>query len=312
MKTKEALFHKWNGLAHQLSAFTRIDPLHPLELFIGHDELGRKTLLLVSDTEVPPLPSSRSIQVSIRQRHDSRWAVSFTLVTVEQEDVFVHLCFDLIKSSRACAHGWTGTEYVISRYLKWLKLMQHQSSGLMGEEAQKGLIGELQFVLGSISEGVPAGEIISAWLGPDGGDRDFVLPSGWFEIKTVGVASATITISSLDQLDAPPPGQLVVYRVDRTAPGDRGSFSLNEKVAEVAVALGGDASAVEQFESKLKFGMGYLERKEYDIQHYRLSAHQRYAVDASFPKLTRSQVVAQIVASRYDLSLAALEEWLIP
>lgn len=309
MLTSEGLLSRWNGLPEQNGGFARVDSVHPLELYIGYEGSAQRVLLVISRTEPEQLPSSKSVEVQIRKRLDGRWAVLFRLVRKEQEEVYLQLCSDLIESSRLQTVGRKGELYLFDRYKRWHRLMERQADGLLSESSRKGLVGELLFLQDVLSTRMSARDAVAGWMGPEKGDRDFVYPSGWHEIKAVGSAAVTVSISSLEQLDAPPPGELVVYLLDRTAPGDGAGISLNSMVNQVRETIGPDPDAKELFETKLTFDFGYLYHREYDSPLYRLSGLRRYTVDDQFPRLTKDSVPSQVVKTKYDLSLSSLEDW---
>jgi len=308
MLTSESLLARWNGLSTMVGGYTRVDPVHPLELYLGYEAISQKSLLLISNLEPSPLPSSKSILVGVGKRNDGKWALTFRLIRNEQEEVFIQLCCDLIEASRLQCNNANGVEFVLDRYRRWHKLMEHQGSGLLSEAAQKGLLGEILFLQRILASGMPALDAVSGWIGPEGADRDFVFPDGWHEIKAEGASAMTVVISSLQQLDASPPGELVVFFVDRTAPGERHSFSLNDKINEVQATLQSVPTARDLFDSKL-LGHGYVALREYDAQRYRLDGTRRYSVDARFPCLMKTNVPPQVAAATYEISLIALEDW---
>lgn len=308
MVSSEQLRERWQRFSAQVGGYSRIDAIHPLELYIGYDSLThQQTLLLISDVDPGQVPSSKSIHVGGGKRLDGRWAVTFSLIRDEQEEVFLQLCCDLIESSRSA--GRSGATFLLERYRRWHKLMQHEGSQLLSQAARKGLVGELIFLQRIINSGISAFDAVSGWVGQEGADRDFVFPWGWHEIKTVGSSAMTVTISSLQQLDAPSPGELVVLHVDLGAPGETGGFSLNEKVNELEALLRTTPAALDLFSDKLFFDRMYLPLSEYDHQRYRMKGLSRYSVDDNFPRLTVKTVPTQIPAANYELSLAAIEPW---
>lgn len=306
--TNEALRSRWDALSAEVGGYTRIDSVHPLELYIGFEASAQRSLLLISGNEPSQVPSSRSILVNVGQRGDGRWAITFRLILLEQEAVFIQLCCDLIEASRHQPSADSGAEFVLSRYRRWHRLMEHQGTGLLSEPARRGLLGELLFLQRVLAAGLLPLDALNGWIGPAGADRDFVYSDGWHEIKAVGASATEVTISSLEQLDAPPPGELVVFFIEATAPEEQGSFSLNGKVNELRLSVEDVPAALEQLDAKL-LDIGYIALREYDQQHYRIQGIRRYVVDAAFPRLTRANVRHEISGVAYTISLNALESW---
>jgi len=308
MLSSDELLEQWNGLSHHSSGYVRIDGIHPLDWYLGHEEINQKSLLLVCHDKPGKTPSSKSILTSTGRRGDGNWALVFRLIRDEHEDVFIRFACDLIESSREQLNNRAGINFVINRYKQWAKLMEQQSSVLLGESERKGLLGELIFLQKCLYEGITCLEAVSSWMGPEGADQDFIFSSRWYEIKTVGIGSKTFSISSLEQLNAPPPGELVLYYIDKTAPRSAGAFTLLGKVSEIKETLKDDPTAKELFITKL-LQYGFIDLKDYEEFWYRQEGSNTFEVDYRFPKLTRGNVPVQVTAASYDISIHAIANW---
>lgn len=307
--TPELLEKQWSSINYTDGGFLQIDTQHPLEWHIGYQSISQRTLLLVCNTEVGSIESSKSMIVSRRRREsDNRWTLSFELLRNEQQGVFSILCCDVIEYSRQVSTEAEALKLVIGRYKQWNKLLETQRSGLMDEHRRKGLLGELLFLEQQITLADSSLAAIQGWVGADGADQDFIYTDGWFEIKSVGASAVSVTISSLEQLDCADNGELVIKRIDKTAPEKAGAFSLNDVVRRISSILIGNPEALDLFHSKLS-AYGYIDLKEYSEQKFFCSSTQRYLVDESFPKLTRANVPAQISALHYELDLLSLTGW---
>lgn len=310
MLSSDILLERWNRIAHHSNGYVRIDATHPIEWNIGYENLNQKSLLLITEYEPNDLPSSKSIQVTIAQRVDSKWAVSFRLIRLEQEEVYINLCYDIIESSRKQTDCIEGIEYIQNRYLNWTKLMELQKNGLLSENEKKGLIGEILYLQQLISNGAEPLKAIESWIGPEGADQDFVDENGWHEIKALGIGAKSITISSLEQLNVCQPGELILYFVDKTAPNEPSAFSLLTLIHSTRDLVKHNNKAFELINRKL-LQYGYIDVSEYEKQFYRLSDTKRYRVDELFPKLVKSNVPSQIISASYQISLQSLENWKI-
>ena len=307
--TPEILEKQWNSISYTDGGFLQIDTQHPLEWYIGYQSISQRTLLLVSDVAIEAIESSKSLIVSRRRREtDDRWTLSFELLRNEQQSVFAILCSDVIEHSRSAACEVDALELVINRYKQWSKLLESQRSGLMDEHRRKGLLGELLFLEKRIAISDNSLSAIRGWVGADGADQDFMYPDGWFEVKSIGVSTTSVTISSLEQLDCLDAGELVIQRIDKVAPDKAGAFSLNDVVCRISASLVGDAEAIDLFRAKLS-AYGYIDLQEYSEQKYYHTGTAKYRVDESFPKLTAKNIPTQIVSAHYELNIPSLTSW---
>lgn len=307
--TPEILEKQWSSIRYMDGGFLRIDTDHPLEWHIGYQSISQRTLLLVCDEEIAAIESSKSMIVSRRRREsDNRWTLSFELLRNEQQGVFAILCCDVIEHSRSADTEAEALKLVISRYKQWSKLLETQHSGLMDEHSRKGLLGELLFLEQRITSAGSLFAVIQGWVGPDGADQDFIYTDGWFEIKSTGASAVSVTISSLEQLDCADDGELVIKRIDKAAPDKAGAFSLNDVVQRISSILIGDVDALDLFRSKLS-SYGYIDLQEYSDKKYFCCGTERYRVDNSFPKLTKTNIPAQVSALHYELDLPSLAGW---
>jgi len=89
----------------------------------------------------------------------------------------------------------------INRIYAWLSFMSKGEREL-SQEAELGLIGELEVILSLISLNLPISEVLNAWKGPLDGLKDFEMGSGAIETKsTLSNQGFVAKINSLEQLD---------------------------------------------------------------------------------------------------------------
>ncbi|WP_392561779.1 PD-(D/E)XK motif protein [Orbus sturtevantii] len=308
--TPEVLQRQWDSISYKDGGFLQIDIQHPLEWHIGYLSICQRTLLVVCNIEIDACESSKSIAVSRRRREtDNRWLLTFELLRDEQQDVFTILCNDIIEHSRMAADEKEALILVINRYRQWGRLLELQKSGLMDERVQKGLLGELLFLEQHMDNVDSVLNAVQGWSGAEAADQDFMYSDGWYEVKSIGASAASVTISSLEQLDCKDSGELVIMRIDKVAPDRIGAISLNEVVYRISNKLFSHVEALNLFQNKLT-AYGYMDLQEYSEQKYHYSTMQRYRVDASFPRLTSHSVPTEIISLCYELSLPSLTGWL--
>ena len=307
--TPEILEKQWNSISYTNGGFLQIDTQHPLEWYIGYQSISQRTLLLVSDAEIGSIESSKSLIISRRRREiDKRWTLSLELLRNEQQGVFAILCCDVIEHSRSAANEKEALKLVISRFKQWSKLLESRRNSLMDEQHRKGLLGELLFLEKRIAVSDTALSAVQGWVGANGADQDFIYADGWFEIKSVGVSTTSVTISSLEQLDSIDIGELVIQRIDKSAPNKVGAISLNDVARRISEMLINDTEAINLFRAKLS-AYGYIDLPEYSEQKYFYTGTLRYKVNESFPKLTEKNVQKQIISAHYELNIPSLSHW---
>lgn len=309
MNTYEELRQKWDSINYYEGGSLQLTVEHPLNWYVRYAARDQKSIVIVSDTPADRILSSKSIDATCNLRKDGKYAISFTLVNKEQEDVFIAMSSDIIEFSRIERSPQNALKRVLHRYTAWLKLLDHKRNVLLSPNAQKGLLAELIFLKGKIENGIEPSKAISGWVGPDGADQDFVYDDGWHEVKATGASSSQITISSVEQLDNPQVGELVVYRIDKCAPAYVNAITLYAMVHKIFEMLSSNNIGIMD-EFILKLGSaGYIDMQEYDKQSFTVSSRHSYLVNDTFPRIARSALPVEIVNAEYQLDLPSLSPW---
>lgn len=304
MKIDE-LKNKWDSVPASTSSYQRVDNEHILDLFIGKDCDNLREIMIISNSEPAKIKSSKSIEVIKGERADGRWAIQIKLLNKDQEEVFTHLCWDLIELSRKAKTITSGVEIVIARFLKWQKLMEG-GSDILSDEVIKGIIGELMYAKKVLFGKYSWDIIFSAWLGPDGADKDFVFDDTWSEIKAIKTGKTSVGISSMEQLSSNVVGTLVVATVDQTSSVDTSGFSFASLINEFKELLKSSPSALFDFEDKI-FQLGYIDRKEYYEKYYVFYGFRFFKVDNNFPKMTRETIPKEIIKVKYEIAISEIK-----
>lgn len=305
---EEELRQKWNSIDYYDGGSLRLAIPHALEWYVRYASENQKSIVIVSEIPANNITSSQSIDAVCSQRRDGKYAISFTLVDHGQEDVFISMSSDIISYSKDETTINAALTKVLRRYAQWLKLLEYKRSTLLSTNAQKGLIAELAFLNETIDRGMNPVDALAGWVGPDDADQDFVYPDGWHEIKAAGASSTMITISSVEQLDSDPPGELVVYRIDKCAPAHSGAVTLYQLVHTLLSKLFLTPSTIDVFMLKLA-SVGYIDMKEYDNLYFVISAKKHYEVNDTFPKLCRANLPTEISNAEYQIDLPSIASW---
>ncbi len=298
---------KWEDFRNQKGYMQRIDPSHPMDFFIGINEKGYDQLALITTIEPAQMKSSKALEVEKNKRKDGKWATQIASVEIDNQGIFAKLCVDLVEVSYNIQSEKEGLNKVAARFLAWQKLFAtiHDTLPI---SVLKGLLGEIRFAQYLINKGVSKDDVLQAWQGPDGADRDYVLNDRWFEIKSIATGKDKVTISSLNQLEASSRGFLVIINVDESSKTDSDACSVAEEVKRMREILNDAPEATKLFEEKL-ISLGYIDKTAYEDIFFRVGDANYYQVDDGFPRLITDNVPLEIVAVRYDLSLVGIAPW---
>lgn len=286
--------------------FKRVDDKHPLDIYIGTDNLSRPTLFTISETEPSGIISSQIINVTTGLRRDNLWGISFTLTDNSFEDIFSCFCNDIIESSRSITDKTSGVEFICDRYQKWQDMLSKQKGELLSLSSIKGLIGELYFLKEFIIPKYGQKVAIDSWIGPEKADQDFVCPNTWYEVKATVSGAEHVSITSIEQLDVEESGELVIIYLDKTSTTDKNGLTLNSLYQEIDNILKND-----ELKSKLSgilLQHGYFPRPEYDEPAFKFSHMERFRVDKNFPCLRRKKIPEAVTETGYYISIPAIKK----
>ena len=182
----------------------------------------------------------------------------------------------------------------------WRQFLRDRRDGLSRSETI-GLIGEL-LVLERLLAAVPG--VLPSWQSPDDGLHDFESNGHALEVKTGLGPSSSITISTLDQLDATGLRQLDLLHVRLVdAPGGR---CLRDIVSAIDGMLPDDATRRAFENALLRRGL----MPDDDAARLTPRVQQRsidaYSITDGFPRLIRANLPLAITEATYTLDVRAI------
>ncbi|WP_309860532.1 PD-(D/E)XK motif protein [Leifsonia sp. 1010] len=159
----------------------------------------------------------------------------------------------------------------------------------LSDEAQIGLLGELLLAEHSLRT-LSADDVMSAWLGPDREEHDFVFLSFDAEVKTTRSEQRIHLINSVTQLEPTPGRPLYMLSIQVTAAGGaKQGSTLGEHIAAIRRLL--DRRLIRAFESRLEsLGWRESDADEYPKQWVLRTPPRAYLVDDCFPAITSSRL----------------------
>ncbi|WNY22735.1 hypothetical protein MmiHf6_00200 [Methanimicrococcus hongohii] len=310
MTTFEDFFKKWNNLSKEKSEI-RVDPKHPLDVYIGYNEFNEKRLILIYNPEIqlPDMKDTQIIKIETGQRRsDYRKTWILTLKKSEYDKIFTKLCWDLIDAAEKNGSEEKNVKYIVQRFKKWQDLLENARNQSLSEQIIKGFIGELFFLKEYALPRYGPITAIDGWLGPMGGDKDFQYQDYWIEIKAISIGKNNFTISSLEQLDSQEDGKLCLIYIEKSTQTDKNSTSLPKLMNEIREKLSHETNALDTFNLKASV-VGDVEKEEYANKYYAIKKVKEYNVNDSFPKIIREEIPVEITEVTYNLSIAAISFW---
>lgn len=306
---EKILTDAWNNIKYYKMGWLQLSIKHPLEWHVAYETPTNKALVIIAHHPVYNIDPSKSITTLCNKRADGSYYISFQLTEKMQEEVFISMCSNLIEFSKEANTETEALNMVERRYRQWRRLMEYKNLAMLSDEKRRGLIGELLYLKRIIESGKAVSDALAGWVGPDGADQDFVYDKRWREIKTTGLSSDRISIHSIEQLGVEgDQGDLIVFRVDSSAPEAEGAFTLRKLVKDIIKIFDGALPDIELFTEKLN-SVGYIDLEAYDNYSYKYFKDDTYNVDSNFPRLTRNNVRPEITKCEYMLSISSIDSW---
>lgn len=303
MKSIKELIEQSSGIDN----FKRVDPQHPVPWYVGRDSSAQIAMFCIVAERPNAMRNSKLVNVYVGKRGDGDYAITFSLLDVNYLDLFICFCEDIVDFTRT-KHGESSfANTVRSRYLQWQTIFsERRGEGLSFSEI-KGLIGELLFLRQYLIPLWGAEKALSCWSGIELTVQDFYGDDTWFEVKTKVSGGTTVKISSVEQLDSPTPGHLVVVTLDKTSQGDTSRITLNGLYKIMLDGIS-DISIKDDFKSRL-LKYGYYPDEKYDEYGFRFIGFDFYRVDSTFPCVRKADLLGSVQRVKYELILPKIDSF---
>ncbi len=285
--------------------YQRIAGSHPIAWYIGLDGRNRYSLFAITKTQPKNISSTKLMSVFVGERRDGKYGITFSLLEKRNLELFLHFCEDMISYTKHIVKAESAADAICGRYLQWQKAFVKTEGKLLSYEQIKGLIGELCFLKMRMMPLYGAEKAVESWSGIEATDQDFTCDGTWYEVKATVSGSSTVKISSVEQLDVPKTGHLIVVLLDKTSEADTSRLTLNNMV-ELVIDSIPSVTCRENFSNRL-LTYGYYFDKGYDKFGFKLNGMTSYKVNSEFPCLRKINIPASVQNAKYELSLAAID-----
>ncbi|MBE6069370.1 MAG: PD-(D/E)XK motif protein [Clostridium lundense] len=286
-------------------AYRRINSSHPINIYLGYNSVGEKSLVVIEESMIKNATSTRMIKVILGKREDGKIKLEFSLMDKLFEELFYKFCEDIVFASQNSLKEHA-IEDVVNRWTAWKTMFQNANNEVLSDSIVQGLIGELLFIKNYMIPKYGFEQAITSWEGPVGGHKDFVIADTWYEVKTCSFSSDTVKISSLEQLDSINVGYLKITRIEKTNETDANAVNLNLIVEEIKEKILSVDILKLYYEklSNLKYNYNVL----YDKLTFKIGAEKLFEVNENFPRIRRKEIPAQVQSIQYELRISNLME----
>jgi hypothetical protein len=297
----------------------RVSPDYRWDFFWGKDFAGKCLLVLSHNTistAVGKLPRPRGLTVEVTEPSDGKRALILKLLETSQRDIFLKLAHDIINAVEEQESEPEAVAVALARTWRWHHLLKGGSGGKLGEEDQKGLIGELVILKRHLLPVMPPVAAIEAWKGPLGAPKDFEIGRFAIEAKARrGSGVPFIKISSESQLDSSGCDCLLLHVVELDKiDGDADApsiISIPIVASEIRQLIDADdRTAIELFEASMT-SSGVTDEELYENDLWVEGRSRVFVVGQGFPRITPDMTDSGVRGVQYSIDLSACEPFAV-
>ena len=285
----------------------RIDSSHPLDLYWAKDFRGRYIFLFeLEDLPTSNLPDLVGVQTLITE-DEGKCSLVLILSEAANWEMFFALCQDLVHVSRNSKTNPSGFNVILTRLFRWHDFLKKARSGILTEEAIKGLIGELLFLREHLIPNFGPSVALNYWTGPEGSPQDFSVNNTAFEVKCQsGTTAPKIKISNIDQLCSQLPQMFLwVVTLGKSHEEEEGIVNLPNITSSLRDLLGSESAELTDRFNDLLYQIGYFDSKRYKEFSYLVASEQCFEVKEGFPRVCPDAIGEGIANVSYSIELNA-------
>ena len=252
------------------------------------------------------LPKLRGLRVESQPADGgSDERIVIRLTDSEQRDIFLRFCRDIVDATILAQTEEQAVERFLARTWRWHRLLQGGRDKRLGDDEQRGLIGELVVLETRLLPVLGALNAVRCWTGPLDAPHDFEISRIHVEAKARGSATPSVTISSEHQLESGNADRLFLHvtEVTTAAEGGPDALTVTDIATGIRVVLAGrDMAAVDLFEERLG-AVGFDWTDDYSDKSWVVGEEALYEVSEGFPRITPAMVPGGVRNVRYMISL---------
>lgn len=285
----------------------KLSPLSgPIEIFMNTTRDTALEYVFVFDSAIK-LDEMKFISLSCYKNEEGKYYHHFELNEPIFEEQFHVLFDDIINYLTNFSTSEEAARAFEDRFIQWIILLQKGFTKSMSLESVKGLIGELIILEKLLESDKEHIIILNGWEGPQNGHKDFVYEDVWYETKCLNSNAKKVKISSFEQLESKNDGILATVILTNSQPYLY-RITLNELIGKVKNKL-------VRIEHKLLFlrilaNTSIVFSDELCDKEFFVKNIKYYIVNDEFPKITRSDVPAEIDEGNYSIILRLIDAFI--
>lgn len=296
----------WSGLEAGQTDTRRVDAKGRWNWFwavMPRADLALVLQLSALPHPLPDLPKLKNLEIRF-QTLPGGPIFYIRLKDSNQSELFETLCRDVMAASDLGQSEGEALDRALGRTFRWHYLLRGGKLEVLTEEAQKGLIGEIEVLKLLISSLGPKAAL-TAWTGPSGAPKDFELAADCIEVKARrGASQPFVKIANEFQLADVQDRRLwlAILAVDKVQPPH--GQPLTSYVAEVSELIQRlEPSSVLLWELHLA-DAGFDPQHDYSGWRWIVSEPDFYAVEQGFPRVA-APLPLGVSALTYAIALNA-------
>ncbi|CAG0967593.1 hypothetical protein METP3_01239 [Methanosarcinales archaeon] len=291
----------------------RLEPLSSCDVFLGYEKpVNRRMLLLrisFSNTpEIESLPRSKGFEVmavSFPEDDEDHATLELILTDSRFNDIFTNLVQDVVDNITAQKNEKSMIKAFIERLVKWQQFLDRYGQEGLGDEAQRGLYGELWFMRKYLIPILGINKAIDAWKGPARKAQDFQFSDCAVEVKTtISKQHQKMNIASERQLDDTGLASLFLQHLSLMESSGSGE-TLNDIVEDIRKTIADEPAASQKMEDSL-FDAGYLNAQahRYNKTGYNVRYSSIFRVNEGFPRITERDLANGVGDVHYSINVS--------
>lgn len=288
----------------------KLDVESPLGVYYGVTPEGYLRLAFRSTIQSTKVESTKLLKVTQGEESRDVYWTCFDLLSNDAKSAFFAFCQNLVEAICEVRDEVAALSKLRKRYISWKALFKKSITHSVPKELIQGLFGELYFLNNYMIEKYGGIASVLAWGGPDKTSKDFAINSEWYEVKTIGVTSPCVKISSLAQLSSHDPGKLIIIRAEQMPlEYSNGLSSISELMSCILAKLT-DETAEGIFIDKVSAYVIDSSDEAFAIK-FDVKSEGHYNVVSGFPRITIDDVpYPEISNVSYEIAVGAIDRFL--